>query len=239
MANDKEVKEFQAFIVEEAKSKGKKPEDYAKELGEDGLKKAYQRFVAYKQKKAQKALHGAKLNYFKSLKHKCAEDEEVVYYKRGGSVDCGCKKKEEGGEVTSAKDGAVTKFKKRKMNTGGNFLANVLFTAAGMQRGYEKATEKPKTKPKKKLMFQGKEQDIVGETLKRGNENSGPKAKGPVDEAQADNKGYGKNKCGGKVKKKAKGSKINKDCGGSAIAKFKALRNGGSLNGIPFIKKIL
>ena len=112
MANDKEVKEFQAFIVEEAKSKGKKPEDYAKELGEDGLKKAYQRFVAYKQKKAQKALHGAKLNYFKSLKHQCAEDEEVVYYKRGGSVDCGCKKKEEGGEIPKSEAGWKANFKK-------------------------------------------------------------------------------------------------------------------------------
>jgi len=34
----------------------------------------------------------------------------------------------------------------------------------------------------------------------------------------------------------SKGSKINKDCGG-AVAKFKALRKGGSLNGIPFMQK--
>ena len=55
----------------------------------------------------QKALHGAKLNYFKSLKNQCAEDEEVVYYKKGGSVTCGCKKKEDGGQVSTAKQGSV------------------------------------------------------------------------------------------------------------------------------------
>jgi len=42
-------------------------------------------------------------------------------------------------------------------------------------------------------------------------------------------------KCGGKVKKKEDGSKINKDCGG-AVAKFKMHRKGGSLNGIPFTR---
>jgi hypothetical protein len=48
------------------------------------------------------ALHGAKLNYFKNLKHQCADDEELVYYKKGGSVDCGCKKKKDGGEIKKA-----------------------------------------------------------------------------------------------------------------------------------------
>jgi hypothetical protein len=44
-------------------------------------------------------------------------------------------------------------------------------------------------------------------------------------------------KCGGKVKKNEDGSKINKNCGG-AVAKFKMHRKGGSLNGIPFIRKV-
>ena len=58
--------------------------------------------------------HGAKLNYIKSLKHQCAEDEELYYYKKGGKVGCGCKKKENGGEVEKAQKGikAVDKFKK-------------------------------------------------------------------------------------------------------------------------------
>ncbi len=64
---------------------------------------------------AQKARQGAKLNYIKTLKDQCAEDEEVVYYKRGGSVGCGCKKKEDGGEINKAQKGtAVSNFKKDK-----------------------------------------------------------------------------------------------------------------------------
>ena len=68
----------------------------------------------------QKALHGAKLNYFKSLKHQCAEDEEVVYYKKGGSVGCGCKKKENGGEVK--KDCGGSAIKKFKMQFGNKMM---------------------------------------------------------------------------------------------------------------------
>lgn len=62
--------------------------------------------------KIQSAKHGAKLNYLKSLKHQCAEDEEVVYFKNGGSVGCGCQKKK-GGEIEKAQNGtkAVKKFK--------------------------------------------------------------------------------------------------------------------------------
>jgi len=69
----------------------------------------------------QSARHGAKLNYIKSLKHQCAEDEEVYYYKRGGSVGCGCKKKEDGGPLTNRYNklkkkvnDSVERFKTRK-----------------------------------------------------------------------------------------------------------------------------
>lgn len=68
----------------------------------------------------QKVAHGAKLNYIKNLKHQCADDEELVYYKTGGKVDCGCKKK--GGEMKPEKEcggGAVAKFKvARKAQSG-------------------------------------------------------------------------------------------------------------------------
>ena len=60
-----------------------------------------------------KAAHGAKLDYVKSLKHICPEGEELVYFKQGGSVKCGCagKKLEEGAKVEKAEGGAVAKFK--------------------------------------------------------------------------------------------------------------------------------
>ena len=74
----------------------------------------YKAAIENQQKQAKKAAHGAKLNYFKSLKNQCAEDEEVVYYKKGGSVGCGCKKKEDGGSIEkkdSTSNNAVKAFK--------------------------------------------------------------------------------------------------------------------------------
>lgn len=65
----------------------------------------------------QKARQGAKLQYLKSLKRQCADDEELYYYKKGGSVGCGCKKKEDGGQVAKAQKGTVVdKFKNRKQD---------------------------------------------------------------------------------------------------------------------------
>ena len=61
------------------------------------------------QQKLQAARHGIKLQYIKKLKHQCADDEELYYYKKGGSIDCGCKKK--GGEVVKANMGVVANFK--------------------------------------------------------------------------------------------------------------------------------
>lgn len=76
------------------------------------MNQAAQAFQQTLQSKTTAARHGAKLQYLKSLKHQCAEDEEVVYFKRGGSVDCGCQKKK-GGEIEKAQNGtkATSKFK--------------------------------------------------------------------------------------------------------------------------------
>lgn len=79
------------------------------------MNQAAQAFQQALQQKTQAAKHGIKLNYLKSLKHQCAEDEEVFYYKKGGSVGCGCKKKmENGGQTPKKKNSAVDKFKNRK-----------------------------------------------------------------------------------------------------------------------------
>ena len=67
-----------------------------------------------------KAAHGAKLDYVKSLKHICPEGEELVYFKQGGSVKCGCagKKLEEGAKVEKANT-SVEKFKAIKKGQKG------------------------------------------------------------------------------------------------------------------------
>lgn len=121
MNKEKEIQEFKAYLIEEAKSKNTDPNQYVQELSKDEnkMKEAYQRFQEYKRKKTQKAAHGAKLQYFKTLKHQCAEDEELVYYKREGSVDCDCVKKHEtGGKVEQKEADWKTKFKTRKASSG-------------------------------------------------------------------------------------------------------------------------
>lgn len=104
---------FIQFLAYKSGAKDQKQlEQYIQSLGEDGLKQAYNEFQQMMQQQTQKAAHGAKLNYFKKLKNKCAEDEELVYYKKGGSVNCGCVKKEQkGGKTEPKKQSATTKFK--------------------------------------------------------------------------------------------------------------------------------
>lgn len=65
------------------------------------------------QTQSQKAEKGAKLNYIKSLKGQCPDGEELVYFKKGGMIGCGCQKKEKGGEVEQPKKlNPVEEFKK-------------------------------------------------------------------------------------------------------------------------------
>ena len=59
-----------------------------------------------KKMKGVKAQKGAKLNYIKSLKAQCTEDEELVYLKAGGKVCPVCQKKQ---KVQSAKCGGAVK----------------------------------------------------------------------------------------------------------------------------------
>ena len=157
----------------------------------------------------QKAKHGTKLQYIKSLKNQCAEDEELYYYKKGGAVGCGCKKKEDGGEIKKAESGWRANFEKR------DSVKTKSDPTEGGKKKYDPNTKKyvPVTEEDKK------------------------KWKKNLDDARK-GKGEGtpERKCGGKVKKNEDGSKINKNCGGSAIARFKMHRKGGSLNGI-FFKK--
>ena len=75
---------------------------------------AAQAFTQALQQQKIKAAHGAKLQYVKRLKRICNEDEELVYFKRGGTVDCGCKKKMQNGGTTDRPMNAVDKFRQTK-----------------------------------------------------------------------------------------------------------------------------
>ena len=164
----------------------------------------------------QKAAHGTKLTYFKSLKNQCAEDEEVVYFKKGGLVNCGCKKKEDGGEIAKAQNGtAVDKFK--KMRADNKTVNN------STKQPTTNVTKKTNEDPNKDMTWDPKlkkMRKMTSEEIARAKKNLADARQG---------KGEG-------TPQRKKGGEINKDCGGSAIKKFKMHRQGGSLNGIPFIK---
>ena len=165
----------------------------------------YKAAVENQQKQAQKALHGAKLNYFRSLKNQCSEGEELYYYKKGGSVGCGCKKKEKGGEVEKAESGWRANFDNRK-NKKEPDQATKDSIAVNKYGAEDIESTRPGTYKKNK---EGKVQWTPDRT------------KAPYN----------------KTPKKACGSKIKKHQEGSVIAQFKMHRQGGSLNGTPFIKK--
>ena len=167
------------------------------------------------------ARHGIKLNYVKSLKNKCAEDEEVVYYKKGGSVKCGCKKKEEGGEVK--KDCGGSKMKKFKMAKGGQqSYINPNDTVHVNGKAYV-LTNMNGTPVNKKLKFPKYEGKVEKED--RAKAQKGDK---DAKRRQAKAEEITAPKCGGKVKKHQEGS---------IITKFRMHRQGGSLNRIPFMPK--
>ncbi len=191
------------------------------------MNQAAQVFTQALQQQVQAARHGAKLQYLKSLKNQCPEGEELYYYKKGGSVGCGCKKKEDGGEIKKAQNGAVAKFKNRtkaqqdkinKQSEEDYFNGTADHTKPGTP---QKPVQKFKTRSKA-------EQERINKQSEK------DYFSGTADHTKPGVR---------KVSKKACGSKIKKDCNG-AVAKFKAAcgsklkkhQQGGSLNGIPFTK---
>lgn len=63
---------------------------------------------------AQMARQGAKLRFIKGLKRQCNEDEELRYFKAGGSIGCECVKKNKKGAKVDIKKNALQQFKEKK-----------------------------------------------------------------------------------------------------------------------------
>lgn len=211
--NDKQIQEaFIQFLAQKSGAKTQQElEKYVQSLGEDGLKQAYQEFTQVMQKQAQKAAHGAKLQYLRNLKHQCAEDEELVYYKKGGSLDCGCvKKKEDGGEVTKAQEGWKSKFKNRQKEK--------------VEQTYDEKT--------------GKMRPATPKEIEQRKKNRQDAAKGKEEGTPPNiNKGIGRNKKGGNIEKDCGGSAVIAKFKAKCGTKMKKHEQGGSLNQIPFMQK--
>lgn len=87
---------FTAFLIQQSGAKTEQElTDFVKQLGEDGLKSMYQKFIQSMQEGTQSAKNGAKLNYIKSLRGKCPEGFELGYFKEGGKVCAKCVAKQE------------------------------------------------------------------------------------------------------------------------------------------------
>lgn len=116
MANQEELqKAFMAYLIQDAAAQGiqlqseQDLEQYAQQLGEDGIKAKYQEFMQKMQGGVMARL-GAKLEYYKKLKGVCPEGEELVYFKQGGRICKACQKAQKGTKVTK-KANEVDKFK--------------------------------------------------------------------------------------------------------------------------------
>lgn len=172
------------------------------------INQAANAFAQEAQKSTQAARHGAKLNYVKSLKHQCADDEELVYYKRGGSVGCGCKKKENEGEVNKAKCGAVAKFKKMQK---GKKITNVNPNDTVHVNGKVYSTTNSDGTPVDKRFpsYSGKVEQQDRKLAKSGNKDA-KKRQEKQDLTSSEKKGGSiiktfKDKCGSKLKKHQQG----------------------------------
>lgn len=98
-------------------------EQVIQQMGEDGVKQAYQQFLQeMQQQQVQAAKFGAKLAYINRLKGKCPEGTYTEYYQKGGKVCKRCAQMEAmGGNLESGN--AVQQFRKdQKKKTG--YLAN-------------------------------------------------------------------------------------------------------------------
>ena len=201
MNSDKRTAVVAALFEKKNKRKpknSKELQDFVKEQGGEEFLKKVDDYIsqaeAEQSKQAQKAAHGAKLQYVKSLKNQCADDEELVYYHKKGGVVCGCQKKkmQDGGPLKKKHENAVDKFKGR---------ANQEDTVHVNKRIYSVVGDNGKVKDSRFPAY-SKEQYQKDLRSKK------PDAKKRVEKADMAT-AY---KCGSKIKK-AK-------CG--AIAKFKA-----------------
>lgn len=113
--DNKRAQKFAQFLVKKygqdgAKKKIEKIQKTGK-IDDEDIKDFQKAEQEESKSQTRKAAHGAKLSLIKNLKHQCADDEELFYFKKGGVVGCGCKKKEDGGEIQKGKEGIITRFK--------------------------------------------------------------------------------------------------------------------------------
>lgn len=83
--------EFLQYLMQKTGAQNKQQlEQEIQQLGEDGLKREYAKFIQeIQQQQVQVAMNGAKLNYINKLNGKCPQGTHLSYYRIGGTL---CKK---------------------------------------------------------------------------------------------------------------------------------------------------
>lgn len=174
---------------------------------QQGDQEAIQIATAIQELLKQKAAHGTKLQYFKSLKHKCADDEEVYYYKAGGSVGCGCRKIEKG---ESGMETPEDQRKKTVATTPSRTTVGAKKMAVSKETS-NKPIQNTQT-PKKKKVTPWTKEDDKGLEKERINKKEGPYSRKwnslPESEKRKINGEVDGDKCGGKLKKHKFGGNI-------------------------------
>ena len=148
---------------------------------------------------------GAKLNYIRDIKGACPEGQELVYFKQGGRVCKQCIEKGAAGAKAkpTGKD-AVNEFKKKKACGG----SKMKFELGGEtpQKPKKEEPKKPEQRldPRTTKVLPGGKYPTYWTSKER---QLWERLHGDNDEGAAavENKGVGKNKCGGRVKKHQQG----------------------------------
>lgn len=110
--NEQELQQaFIQFLAQKTGAKNQQElEAVIQQLGEEGLKQAYNEFITMmQQQQVRAAKFGAKLNYIKQLRGQCPDGYETQYFKRGGSICKECVKKQQ--EVEFIPSDPVEAFK--------------------------------------------------------------------------------------------------------------------------------
>lgn len=199
MNNNTPTKEQQEFIAYLKNKYKNLDENKLKQLKESGqLEKDAEEFRKSKsQSKAKKAAHGAKLDYIKTISHKCPEGQELYYFKVGGVVNCGCKGKKLMQEGGKTKESVVDKFKKAQKGV----KIEPSDTIHTKKFGVRNLNDKKNIKNVKKL---------TNDEYRKLSEDE--RTRIHYKDAERESKEVKEKKCGGKMKKHQTGGKIKVIC---------------------------
>ena len=104
---------FLQYLMQETGAKDQQQlEQVIQQLGEEGLKQAYSKFLQeMQQQQVQAAKFGAKLNYIRHLNGQCPDGTEMTYFKVGGKLCKKCMQRQQKEQETEEPSDPIKAFK--------------------------------------------------------------------------------------------------------------------------------